>query len=164
VQSASLRTCPSCGTELPVHEGYLTWCHRCNWNLTAPPRDTPDGPLHRLYAAAGRRLGERLARELLAARELEPRLTIVMRDGNAFAVETKSGRYRKSDTSQALRAAAWAKQKFGQRWVTAVLCVCTDPPEYPEQHGYLWVLGPEQLEAWILRHLKPPLLAPPTSH
>jgi Zn-dependent protease with chaperone function len=75
VQSASLRTCPSCGTELPVHDGYLTWCHRCNWNVTAPPRDAPGGPLNRLYAAAGRQLGDRLARELLAARELEPRLT-----------------------------------------------------------------------------------------
>jgi hypothetical protein len=68
----------------------------------------------------------------------------------AFAVETKSGKYRSSDRAQALRAAVWAKQKFGQRWVTAVLCVCTDPPQQPEQHGKLWVLGPEQLRPWLL--------------
>ncbi|PWU25337.1 MAG: hypothetical protein C5B48_01850 [Candidatus Rokuibacteriota bacterium] len=75
MESATLRTCPSCGTELPVQEGYLTWCHACNWNVAAPPRDAPGGALERLYAAAGRRLGDRLALELLAADELEPKLT-----------------------------------------------------------------------------------------
>jgi predicted RNA-binding Zn-ribbon protein involved in translation (DUF1610 family) len=67
VESATLRTCPSCGTELAVQEGYLTRCHSCNWNVTAPPRDEPSGSLDRLYAAAGRRFGDRLARELISA-------------------------------------------------------------------------------------------------
>lgn len=26
--------CPNCSAELPVMKGYVTWCDRCNWNLT----------------------------------------------------------------------------------------------------------------------------------
>lgn len=25
--------CPSCGEILPVHPGYVTWCHVCRWNI-----------------------------------------------------------------------------------------------------------------------------------
>jgi hypothetical protein len=30
--------CPTCGATVPVLEGYVTWCHECGWNVTAPPR------------------------------------------------------------------------------------------------------------------------------
>ncbi len=72
---ATERACPQCGTTLPVADGYVTWCHECDWNLNAPePIPTP-GRLGRIYDAAGRRLGERLAARLLAEERLEPRLT-----------------------------------------------------------------------------------------
>jgi Zn-dependent protease with chaperone function len=67
--------CPRCGARLPVLEGYVTWCHRCGWNLAAPHAEVPAGRAGKLYAAAGRRLGDRLATRLLAAERLEPRLT-----------------------------------------------------------------------------------------
>ncbi len=27
--------CPECGTELPVLQGFLTWCHECGWNVSS---------------------------------------------------------------------------------------------------------------------------------
>jgi len=75
MESATLRGCPSCGAELPELPGYLTWCDKCNWNVSAPAQELPSGSLGRLYAAAGRRMGDRLARELISANELAPRMT-----------------------------------------------------------------------------------------
>ena len=67
----------------------------------------------------------------------------------AFAIETKRGRPRTSDRGQAISNAIWAKRKFGLRFVTAILCVGTDPPAQPEQHGPVWVLGKEHLVEFL---------------
>lgn len=67
----------------------------------------------------------------------------------AFAVETKRGRPRVSDRGQAISNAIWAKKKFGLPFVAAILCVGTDPPAAPEQHGPVWVLGKEQLVEFL---------------
>ena len=70
------RDCEKCGTRLPVHEGFVTWCDSCGWNLTAPAvTELPTGRLGRLYEAVGARLGDRLAERLASAPSLEPRLT-----------------------------------------------------------------------------------------
>jgi Zn-dependent protease with chaperone function len=73
--SGSTQPCPQCGTSLPVVPPYLTWCHECGWNIKASPRELPAGRLDRLYEAAGRRVGQRLERELTATSELRPGLT-----------------------------------------------------------------------------------------
>lgn len=71
------RECPTCGTRLPVVEGYVTWCHQCGWNLAPPKRhELGQGRLERLYAAAGKRLGDRLAESLATEDRLRPRLTV----------------------------------------------------------------------------------------
>ena len=67
----------------------------------------------------------------------------------AFAVETKTGRSNASARAQAVGNAVWAKKKFGQRWVTAVLCVGTNPPTKPEKHGWVWVLGLDDLADFV---------------
>jgi hypothetical protein len=67
----------------------------------------------------------------------------------AFAIETKRGRPRTSDRGQAISNAIWAKRKFGLRFVTAILCVGTDPPAVPEQHGPVWVLGKHHLVEFL---------------
>lgn len=63
----------------------------------------------------------------------------------AFVIETKRGGARAPDRNQAISNAVWAKEKFGVRWVTAVLCVGTDAPTQPVRQGHAWVLGREQL-------------------
>ena len=68
--------CPSCGTELPVLEGHITWCHACGWNIKPPEPTGGDGPLDRIGARLGRRYGRRLAEEVARAPTLEPRLTV----------------------------------------------------------------------------------------
>lgn len=78
---------------------------------------------------------------------------VVLGPGAAFAVETKSGRYRATDRGQAVSNAIWVKEKFSQRFVTAVLCVGTEPPATPMlvRHGNstLWVVGPGQLRGLL---------------
>jgi hypothetical protein len=72
---ATERPCPECGSTVPVATGYPDWCD-CGWNLEPPPvRGTPRGRFARLAERAGRRSGERMARELLEAGSLEPRWT-----------------------------------------------------------------------------------------
>jgi hypothetical protein len=46
----------------------------------------------------------------------------------AFVIETKSGKLRGADRGQAISNAIWAKQNFGQRYVTAVVCATNDAP------------------------------------
>jgi len=67
--------CPKCGTTLPVLRGYPTWCHECGWNVTAPPDGQPRTRVERLSAAAGQRMGRRLAAEVASVERLKPRLT-----------------------------------------------------------------------------------------
>lgn len=70
----------------------------------------------------------------------------------AFAIETKLGRNRAAARNQAISNAVWAKSKFGARWVTAILCVATDPPAQPIQQGHAWVVGPDQLLDLVRRN------------
>jgi len=72
----------------------------------------------------------------------------------AYAIETKSGRYRAADRGQTVSNAIWAKTKFGQRWVTAVLCVGKEPPSapYSVRHGdaVVWIMGFDQVQQWLV--------------
>ena len=71
----------------------------------------------------------------------------------AFAIEAKSGKPRVADRAQAVRNAIWVKQKFGERWVDAVLCVREEAPPEPEEAPYgrstVWVVGLRQLRPWL---------------
>jgi Zn-dependent protease with chaperone function len=74
--TATERACPECRAPVPVDPGFIAWCASCGWNLSPPPvGGRADGRFARLYAAAGRRAGDRMARRLLQAPTLEPRLT-----------------------------------------------------------------------------------------
>lgn len=67
----------------------------------------------------------------------------------AFVIETKSGKQRAAARGQAIANAVWAKEKFGLRWVTGVLCVGEEPPTVPEKHGHCWVVGLDQLKPFL---------------
>ena len=69
------RTCPACGAALEVHESYVSWCPRCEWNVHPPPAPPPRNRLQREYLRAGHRWGERVAERLVVAERLEPRWT-----------------------------------------------------------------------------------------
>lgn len=67
--------CPNCGTNLPVDDAYVTWCHKCGWNLKAPDTSPPKSRLEALYSRAGMRLDARLIERLAQTNQLSPRLT-----------------------------------------------------------------------------------------
>lgn len=70
------RPCPECDARVPVVPGYPDWCDACGWNLLPPPAlDPPKGRFGRIAEAVGRRSGDRMARDLLATRKLEPHWT-----------------------------------------------------------------------------------------
>jgi Zn-dependent protease with chaperone function len=67
----------------------VTWCDRCGWNVGGPAvLRQPETRFDRLYAAAGKRLGDRLEDELLAAERLEPRVTPARAAAYAIAFVT----------------------------------------------------------------------------
>lgn len=72
---------------------------------------------------------------------------VVWGPNGAYAIETKSGSFRRSHLSQALGNAAWTKRKLGVRWVTAVVCV--PGRAEPREDGYAWVVGRECLVEWL---------------
>ena len=89
MQVSATQDCSRCGTPLPVADGYVTWCHECGWNLRPVEQDgTAQGRLHRLYDAAGRRVGNRMASQLRSADRLLPSWTPakVAAHGIAFGV------------------------------------------------------------------------------
>jgi heat shock protein HtpX len=70
------RPCPECHLPVPVVPGYPDWCEACGWNLKPPPAfDPQEGRFGRIAEAVGRRSGDRMARDLLATRKLEPHWT-----------------------------------------------------------------------------------------
>jgi hypothetical protein len=72
---------------------------------------------------------------------------VVCNTTGAFAIETKSGPFRKRDLNQTLGNAAWLHDRLGVRWVTGVLCV--GEKREAEKFGSAWVMGPSALRPWI---------------
>jgi hypothetical protein len=67
----------------------------------------------------------------------------------AYAIETKSGRFHRSQVGRIKASAAWAKRIYSARWVQPVICVCTDPPTSAREEDGVWVLGPDQIAEWL---------------
>jgi Zn-dependent protease with chaperone function len=67
--------CPRCGTMLPIHSNYVTWCDQCNWNLAAtlPPR--PRTLFESFYVSLGAKLSDQLFTNIKNQASLSPRLT-----------------------------------------------------------------------------------------
>jgi Zn-dependent protease with chaperone function len=68
-------TCPRCNSNLPVHDGFVTWCE-CGWNLEPAALEAPRTALERAYRQLGERSGQRLLEEMLEMRDLKPRWTL----------------------------------------------------------------------------------------
>ena len=68
--------CPECGTTIPVHSGYVTWCDRCGWNLQPHQPDRPQNVFESIYDSLGRRQSKSLFDRLAKADSLKPSLTV----------------------------------------------------------------------------------------
>ncbi len=76
--STAVVACPACGSVIHTHEGYLTWCGHCDWNLDPSPPEEPTGLIEKMRRSLGDRFGRRLLESLIATRTLQPRLTPAM--------------------------------------------------------------------------------------
>src|SRR5258708_3593909 len=69
--------CPHCGSPLPVHPHYVTWCEDCDWNLepqrTARPLSSREERREQRALQRAERLHERIRGEGIARQGLDPR-------------------------------------------------------------------------------------------
>lgn len=70
------RPCPECGTILPVHHGYVTWCDRCGWNLKPEVISDSRTLFDEIYRKLSRRLSRDLFNRMLREESLAPRFTL----------------------------------------------------------------------------------------
>jgi hypothetical protein len=66
----------------------------------------------------------------------------------AFAIETKTRRYWKTDLPLARRRAKWLSSRLDNHWVTPVICLLNREFE-PFQHGRVWVVSASDLRGWL---------------
>ncbi len=69
------RPCPECGTILPVHYGYVTWCDGCGWNLKPEVISESRTLFDAIYGKLSRRLSRDLFNRMLREESLAPRFT-----------------------------------------------------------------------------------------
>lgn len=73
----------------------------------------------------------------------------------AYAIETKSYRFRSRDAGQTAGNAWWLRRKLGVRWVTGVLCVDEDAP--PRRKDKIWVVSHRDLADWLVKQRNGPI-------
>jgi hypothetical protein len=66
----------------------------------------------------------------------------------AFAIETKTNRYRFTDLAIARGRAKWLSTRLDGHWVTPVICL-TNREQAPFEHRRVWVMGVEELIPWL---------------
>ena len=71
----STQQCPQCGATMPVHEGFITWCDACGWNLEPIQTDPPSSLLEALYLRLNKRLSRNLFTSIIKVGDLRPRWT-----------------------------------------------------------------------------------------
>lgn len=67
--------------------------------------------------------------------------------GEVYAIETKSGAFRRDSLRQAAWNAAWLKNKLDVRWVTGIVCLPESTP--PRWEGVVCALGQPELLDWL---------------
>lgn len=67
--------CPNCQTTIPVHEGFISWCHKCNWNVSVDRNDGPLTYLDSFYIAMSRKHSQFLFDSVVQAGTVRPTLT-----------------------------------------------------------------------------------------
>ena len=92
-----MRPCPrprvrSAEPLFPFQEGWVTWCHACNWNVAGnASAERPKTSVGRLVERVSAASGDRLASDLKQRDELAPRLTPGMIAAYATAVGIQLG-------------------------------------------------------------------------
>jgi hypothetical protein len=66
----------------------------------------------------------------------------------AFAIETKTTAYRRTDLAIARRRAKWLSTKLDNHWVTPVICLVRRDRE-PFEHDRVWIVPADDLRAWL---------------
>jgi hypothetical protein len=66
----------------------------------------------------------------------------------AFAIETKTNRYRFTDLAIARGRAKWLSTRLDDHRVTPVICLA-NRRQAPFQHRRVWVMGVDELVGWL---------------
>ncbi|WP_171686999.1 M48 family metalloprotease [Paenibacillus planticolens] len=58
--------CPECEETIPVHQGFITWCDKCEWNVKADhKKGNPKNAFERTYLQVGEKMGSDLLQGLI---------------------------------------------------------------------------------------------------
>lgn len=52
--------CRKCGAEIPVNDGYIKWCDKCNWNVDPGWFEKKKNVMNQIYDKLGKKLSENL--------------------------------------------------------------------------------------------------------
>jgi hypothetical protein len=131
IDTTSQKTCPECGSDVPVHEGVRTWCERCDWNVGGAKPQANDGFFARQYVRVGERHGKRLLEALKATApdKLRPRRSVSK--GTAFLLASCVHL-----VSLLCFAAGLALVIFGYPAITLMICGIVFM-------GFAWVIRPK---------------------
>ncbi len=69
------RECPECGSMVPVHAQYVTWCDQCNWNIQPLKLEKTANVFESMYDSLGRHQSQQLFDKLQKQGTLKPTLT-----------------------------------------------------------------------------------------
>jgi Zn-dependent protease with chaperone function len=68
--------CPNCQAIVPVHEGFVTWCDRCGWNINPGQLEQSQNPFRIAYRRLGQTQSQALLEYYTEVKSLRPSLTI----------------------------------------------------------------------------------------
>jgi hypothetical protein len=66
----------------------------------------------------------------------------------AFAIETKTNRYRESDLAIARKRAKWLSTKLDDHWVTPAICL-VNREQKPYRRDRVWIMDRRELRPWL---------------
>jgi len=74
----NLMQCPNCNKTIPVHDGFVSWCHKCHWNINPSNTTKPETAFEKLYYKLSRKYTTSLFEQMKASKELKPNFTLSM--------------------------------------------------------------------------------------
>lgn len=74
----------------------------------------------------------------------------------AFAIETKTNRYREADLATARRRAQWLSTKLDNHWVTPVICLA-NREQKPYRRDRVWIMDRSALRPWLESQREQPI-------
>jgi Zn-dependent protease with chaperone function len=72
-----ISTCPKCGATIPMNEGYVSWCDKCNWNVQQEDLYSPSNFFEKYSILLARKYGKELFDKISNLETIRPSITVL---------------------------------------------------------------------------------------